>query len=271
MTMMKYQPTEPETAPPEADLPTWTFRETMIGVLLTLGPWFALTALSLLQSSTQTTSKKPISHTDDIVNGVLSLIIQALLEGVFLIAPLWFAVFKPRRLARQQGRPLPGWREGLRALGLRDFRPAQALSAFALGALTIIAASILYADIAQYLGITAQTNVDQLVARAAAEPWTILATLIVAIVVAPVCEEIFFRGYFFQGLRLRVPIWLAVVLSAVVFGLAHGDIGSLVLLIIIGLALAVIRWRTRSLWPGIALHMLNNFLGALIILQALRF
>ncbi len=261
----------PASAPaPDADRPTWTFRDTMVGVLLTLGPWFALTALSLVESSTQPTTVKPLAPSIDIVNAVLNFIIQALLEGTFLIAPLWFAVFKPRRLARQQGMPGPGWREGLRALGLRSVRLSQAAGALALGVLTIFAASYLYSAIAQALHITVQTNVDELLQRAASEPWTTLATLVVAVIVAPFCEEIFFRGYFFQGLRLRVSVGLAVVLSAVIFGLAHGDLGSLALLIVIGLALAIIRWRTRSLWPGIALHMFNNILGALIIFQALR-
>lgn len=267
-----YQAREPGPAPaPDADRPTWTFRDTMVGVILTLGPWFVLTALSLLQSSSQSTvSAKPLDPTTDKINAVLSLIIQALLEGVFLIAPLWFAVFKPRRLARQRGAPVPAWREGLRALGLRSVRLGQATGAVALGVLTIFVASYLYSAVAQALNVPVQTNVDELLRRAATEPWTTLATLLIAVIVAPFCEEIFFRGYFFQGLRLHISVWLAVVLSAVIFGLAHGDLGSLALLIIIGLALAIIRWRTRSLWPGMALHMFNNFLGALIIFQALR-
>ncbi len=242
----------------------------MVGCLLTLVPWLALAALSLAQSSTQPATSQPLSPSVDIVNAVLTLIVQALLEGVFLIAPLWFAVFKPRRLARQQGMPEPAWREGLEALGLRAFRPSQALGGFALGVLAIFAASVLYAYIAQALHVPVQTNVDQLLARAGSAPWTTLATLLGAVIVAPFCEEIFFRGYFFQGLRLRLSVWLAVVLSAVIFGLAHGDPGSLTLLIVIGLALAILRWHTRSLWPGVALHMFNNFVGAWVIFQALR-
>ena len=242
----------------------------MVGILLTLGPWFLLTAFSLTQSSTTATSSKPLDPTTDKINAVVSFIIQAVLEGTFLIAPLWFAVFKPRRLARQEGRPVPGWQDGLRSLGLRATPWSQAVGAFLLGVLTILIASILYTNIVQALHLPAQTNVDELLARAATEPWTTLATVIVAVIVAPFCEEIFFRGYFFQGLRLRLAVWPAVVLSAVIFGLAHGDLGSLTLLIVIGLALAVIRWRTRSLWPGMALHMINNFVGALLIIQALH-
>jgi membrane protease YdiL (CAAX protease family) len=267
-----YQPREPSAVQaPEADQPTWTFRDTMVGVILTLGPWFVLTALSLAQASTQSTvSAKPLDPATDKINAVLIFIIQALLEGMFLIAPLWFAVFKPRRLAHQHGTPEPGWREGLHALGLRSVPLLQATGAVALGIFTILAASYLYSAVAQELNVPVQTNVDELLKRAASEPWTTLATLLVAVIVAPFCEEIFFRGYFFQGLRLRISIWLAVIVSAVIFGLAHGDLGSLALLIVIGLALAIIRWRTRSLWPGMALHMFNNALGALIIFQALR-
>jgi membrane protease YdiL (CAAX protease family) len=268
----KYQPIVPEPASrADADVPTWTFLDTMVGVVLTLVPWLALAALALFQSSAQQTANQPNAPTDTIIGGVLAFIVQALLECLFLIAPLWFAVFKPRRLARQQGLPEPDAREGLRALGLRAFRPAQALGAFALGVLAILAASYLYSAIAQALHVPVQTNVDQLLARAGSAPWTTLATLLVAVIVAPICEEIFFRGYFFQGLRLRLSVWLSVVLSAVIFGIAHGDPGSLVLLIVIGLLLAIIRWRTRSLWPCMALHIFNNFLGALIIFQALHF
>ena len=256
---------------PNTDLPTWTFRDTLVGVLLTFAPWFALTFYALYQSSAHPTTPKPLAPSDDIVSAVLNFLVQAFLEGTFLIAPLWFAVLKPRRLARLAGAPEPGWREGLSALGLRSFRPSQAAGAFALGVLAIFAASYLYSAITQALNLPVQTNVDQLLKLAATEPWTTLATLLVAVIVAPFCEEIFCRGYFFQGLRLLLSVWLAVVLSAVVFGLAHGDPGSLALLIVIGLALAFTRWRTRSLWPGMALHMFNNFLGAYIICQALRF
>jgi CAAX protease family protein len=267
------QPIVPESTPTtEPDRPNWTYRDTVFGSLLTLVPWLAVASLELLQSSSlQTAASQPLSRAADIQTAVVSFIISALVEGTFLIAPLWFAIFKPRRLARQQGLPEPSVREGLRALGMRASQPAQALAAFVLGALAIFIASFLYSVIAQALGVTVTTNVDQLEARAGIEPWTTLAIIIGAVVVAPFCEEIFFRGYFFQGLRLRFSLWLAVPLSAVIFGLAHGDLGSLVLLIIIGLVLAILRWRTRSLWPGMALHMFNNFLGAWLIFQAIHF
>ena len=64
-------------------------------------------------------------------------------------------------------------------------------------------------------------------------------------------------------------VW-AIVLSALIFGVAHADPGSFVVLFFIGLALAFVRWRTDSLWPGILLHMLNNGIAALLIVLAMH-
>jgi sodium transport system permease protein len=67
-----------------------------------------------------------------------------------------------------------------------------------------------------------------------------------------------------------MPVWAAVGVSAVVFGLAHADLGSFVPLVVIGLVLAVLRWRTGSLWPGILLHALNNGVAAVAIFSSLH-
>jgi hypothetical protein len=116
-----------------------------------------------------------------------------------------------------------------------------------------------------------QTNIDIVLKGAEAAPYTAVAILLSAVIIAPFCEETFFRSFLFQGMRLRINVWLAVVLSAILFGIGHGDPGSLALLIVIGLVLAMLRWRTRSIWPGIALHMLNNAVSALVVIQAIHF
>lgn len=79
-------------------------------------------------------------------------------------------------------------------------------------------------------------------------------------VVAPVAEELFFRGFLFGALRKRgVPI--AVLVSGGVFGLAHvasSPVGFIVPLATLGMILALLYARTGSLYPSIALHALNN-------------
>jgi membrane protease YdiL (CAAX protease family) len=66
-----------------------------------------------------------------------------------------------------------------------------------------------------------------------------------------------------------MPLWPSVILSALIFGVAHADIGSFAPLVIIGLALAWARWRSDSIWPGIVVHAINNTAAAVVLLPLL--
>jgi membrane protease YdiL (CAAX protease family) len=59
------------------------------------------------------------------------------------------------------------------------------------------------------------------------------------------------------------------VLSALLFAVAHGDVGSFVPLLVFGLVLAVARSQLGSIWPGMAMHILNNALTSLVIVVAI--
>jgi membrane protease YdiL (CAAX protease family) len=79
-------------------------------------------------------------------------------------------------------------------------------------------------------------------------------------VIAPMAEEIFFRGFLYGALRKRgVPI--AALVSGLAFGLAHvasSPIGFIVPLAFLGILLCLVYERTGSLYPCIGLHCLNN-------------
>lgn len=96
----------------------------------------------------------------------------------------------------------------------------------------------------------------------------LLLALLVTAVAAPVCEEIFFRGMLFRLLRTRVPLWAAVVLSAVAFGLAHASpVVSLALLptfMFMGIVLALVYSRTGWLTNSILLHGLSNAVATVV-------
>lgn len=99
-----------------------------------------------------------------------------------------------------------------------------------------------------------------------------LANVVVAalvIGVAPLTEEIFFRGFMFAGLRRRLPFLAAGVLSAGVWGLFHytgpGTWGVVLQLAAFGVILAWLYERTGSLWPPIAVHALNNAIAFAIL------
>ena len=87
--------------------------------------------------------------------------------------------------------------------------------------------------------------------------------VLVAVVMAPLFEELFFRGFLFGGLTNSLGwVWGAVV-SAAVFGLAHLQLDVFVPLFVLGLALAWVYRRTGSLWSSIALHALFNAISVL--------
>ena len=84
---------------------------------------------------------------------------------------------------------------------------------------------------------------------------------VVVILVAPVCEEIFFRGFLYRVLRLRMGMWLAGVLDGIVFGLVHASsttFAALPVLAFLGLVFCYVFERTGTLFATIALHALNN-------------
>jgi membrane protease YdiL (CAAX protease family) len=85
-----------------------------------------------------------------------------------------------------------------------------------------------------------------------------VAGALVVIGVAPVCEELFFRGVLFRVLRQRTSFWLAAIVDGVLFGLVHGSLVILPVLAVLGIMFCYVYERTGSLFPTIALHALNN-------------
>jgi hypothetical protein len=83
------------------------------------------------------------------------------------------------------------------------------------------------------------------------------ASFVAIAVIAPVVEELLYRGEGFSLLE-RYGRWVAIVGTALAFGLGHGLVAGLPILVVFGLGLAWLRDRTRSVYPGIALHAVFN-------------
>jgi membrane protease YdiL (CAAX protease family) len=95
-----------------------------------------------------------------------------------------------------------------------------------------------------------------------------IATGALIVVIAPICEEMFFRGFFFAGLRSRLPFVVAALISAVLFGAVHtADVNAVAALQLtaFGAALAWLYEETGSLWASISLHMVNNAIAFTIL------
>jgi uncharacterized protein len=246
----------------QPDETPWTIQQTFLGILLTIVPWVLLIVV-LDNVSGRPVRNTPLSPQADFTAALITFFGSSLVEGAFLIAPFYFASRAFRSVtARTQ--------LAMQALGFRRFQAGTVFSWILLLLFAILGTNALYGYLIQTFHLPLQTNDQVILTYSKYAPLTTYATLIVAVFVAPLCEEVFFRGFVFAGLLRGMPAGWAIVLSALIFAVAHGDPGSFAVLLIIGLALGFLRWRTKSLWPGIILHTLNNGVAALAIVLTMH-
>jgi membrane protease YdiL (CAAX protease family) len=86
---------------------------------------------------------------------------------------------------------------------------------------------------------------------------------------APIAEEVFFRGFMFGGFRRSMSLWPAAIASGVIFGVIHAPTGPTAVppLIVLGVALGWLYERTGSIWPAIGVHAVNNAFAFTILVS----
>jgi hypothetical protein len=171
--------------------------------------------------------------------------------GVQLATALGFLMV-PMAIAAMRG--ADGIGEILRRLGVRAFRPKALLwMAAAIGAYLVFAAL--------YSALIVEPHQKDIAEGFGAVPIQVL----LIVILAPISEEVCFRGMLFGGLRERLPRIAAALLSGFIFGGLHGLTGLTAVppLIVFGFLLALLYERTGSILPGILLHMLNNAVALL--------
>lgn len=145
----------------------------------------------------------------------------------------------------------------LREVGLVRTAPVQVAAACG-------AAPILYAAVSLVLSLLPAAWLESYADAAASlsgnDVWTVLAT----VVLAPITEEVIFRGLIFSRLERAMPGWLAALLSAAAFGLCHGQAVWMAYAFVLGLIFAVMRLRTGSILPSMLAHFLFNGINALL-------
>lgn len=77
-------------------------------------------------------------------------------------------------------------------------------------------------------------------------------------VVPAVCEEILYRGYVMRSFEKSWGVGAAIIVSGLLFGLYHVQLTNLLPLAVIGILLAYITWISRSLYPAMLAHLINN-------------
>jgi membrane protease YdiL (CAAX protease family) len=88
--------------------------------------------------------------------------------------------------------------------------------------------------------------------------WVIFIFFITAALAAPFYEEILFRGFLLPSLTAYMSTWKAILLSAVIFALAHLNLSEVLPLSVLGIILGFVYQRNRNLLASMLLHSLWN-------------
>ena len=152
-----------------------------------------------------------------------------------------------------------------RLLGLR----APSLSAVGWGLAALIAAWI---AIVGYQLIVEALEIEWLEPVSAIdgeESFSVLAAVLIGVAVllmAPLAEEIFHRGFLVGAIRRRWGPIAAVVISAALFSALHFDVGSLIPFFVVGVAFALAYLKSGSLWASISAHFVFNLVAFIVTL-----
>jgi membrane protease YdiL (CAAX protease family) len=115
----------------------------------------------------------------------------------------------------------------------------------------------------------AQDQADQFPLEGAATVWR-LAIWFAGVVIVPVAEEIFFRGFVFRAMSARKGLARGLVYSSMIFAAAHANLAALLPLTAGAVLLAYGYSRSRDLWVPIVAHAFNNGLALTALLLSTR-
>ena len=242
-------PTARAAADPAATRTAWTWTD-VVPVLIALLPiifganWVAEITAQGLNITAGTGGAVALSYADEIaVYGACLILIGLLVR--------W------RRHTR------------LTALGLRLPTWPWLVAAIPLGFAAIVLEYV--GGVIDRIVLPAANSTNQCVGIRAEYGGSIALTLLATAVIAPVAEEIIFRGFTFRWLQGRMPLWGAVMVSAALFSAAHVGWAEPTLFLPVfldGLLLAYVFAKSGSVWPGVIVHASINILATIIVLTA---
>jgi membrane protease YdiL (CAAX protease family) len=149
------------------------------------------------------------------------------------------------------------------AFGLRAVSWKWILAGIGLGLVAYVLTKVV--TIALLLISPSDTNVQQdYVTAASSGPLLLVLNLIGLAVITPLGEEFAFRGVLMNALQ-KYGFWISAIASTIVFALAHGVNLVIVPAVFVGFAAALLFWKTKSVWPGVAVHAVNNGLGIALV------
>lgn len=167
----------------------------------------------------------------------IQVFITALVTDFFILAYIYLFVIRPKVFS---------WRQlGIKKVDREDFGGAFVLFVFVIVLITLVQALL------ERLGLPLQRY------SFTSSNGALLA-MAMTVFVTPFVEELYFRGFLFKGLLIHNRPWVAYVVSAGLFALLHPPLLVMIDIFIIGILLAYLVKQTKSIWPSVLVHTLNN-------------
>jgi membrane protease YdiL (CAAX protease family) len=140
-------------------------------------------------------------------------------------------------------------------------------AAFGLGGLALtVPASLVYVAI---VGPNASSAVGDVFGSVRTGPVLAAVVLVIVVFLAPLCEEIVYRGLLWGGIERLANRWVAFGVTTLLFAMAHFEFTRTPLLLIVAIPIAVARLYTGRLLPSIVAHQVNNLLPGVVLMLGL--
>lgn len=92
---------------------------------------------------------------------------------------------------------------------------------------------------------------------------SIIISIITVGIIAPFTEEFLFRGVIYNTLSKKMSIRWTIIIQAILFGVFHFNLVQGAYATLLGLVFGYITYKTKSLWPAIIIHMVNNLIATI--------
>ncbi|MDL2236120.1 CPBP family intramembrane metalloprotease [Christensenellaceae bacterium OttesenSCG-928-L17] len=88
------------------------------------------------------------------------------------------------------------------------------------------------------------------------------------VIIAPIAEELIFRGWLYGKLRRHTPIWIATILVSLLFGFAHSSWSVAVNVFAMSAVMCLMRELTGTIYSTIILHIIKNAVAVFLLLYS---
>lgn len=222
-------------------------------VLLFLGSQllisFAMGVVNGIKVGMEAAATGTMLSNEEIINGTTEFMMSnmnwlALISGVLTLVVLWlFFIIRKKKVFREAS--------------LCKFEANKVLPIILLG----IAAAFFISCALTLLPLPESLMEAYMESSQGLTSGSLPVIFISTVIVAPIVEEVVFRGLVLSRLKKAMNVWVAVVISSLLFGLMHAQLLWVIYAFALGMLLAIVAERLNSIGASIILHMAFNLVG----------